>query len=288
MNTSFTMVSICAALLMVIFLLFAKPILVLFGASENALPVRPPLSDDLCARYLSIYGYYRNEPFHQCTGIRYHRHAFCHNRCCRKSAARSAFYFFFDMGIQGAAIATVLSQIFSAIFVLRFLRFRAEYRVRFLKKSEFSEGIVLAGNIASLGTAGFIMQLTNSLVTICCNNILATTGGDLYVSVMTIISSIRQMVDTPIHAIMEGSSPVISYNYGARRPKRVKQAGLTMSALALIYAILAWSVVLFAPRFLIGIFSSESGALRRCNPCHEAVFFRFHFHASAVHRSDNL
>ena len=66
------------------------------------------------------------------------------------------------------------------------------------------------------------MQLTNSLVTICCNNILATTGGDLYVSVMTIISSIRQMVDTPIHAIMEGSSPVISYNYGARRPKRVK------------------------------------------------------------------
>lgn len=72
-----------------------------------------------------------------------------------------------------------------------------------------------AKNIISLGTAGFIMQLTNSLVTICCNNVLSVTGGDLYISVMTIVSSIRQIIDTPIHAITEGSSPVISYNYGA-------------------------------------------------------------------------
>ena len=77
-----------------------------------------------------------------------------------------------------------------------------------------------AKNIVSLGTASFIMQLTNSLVSICCNNVLADTGGDLYVSVMTIISSVRQMVDTPIFAITEGSSPIISYNYGARRPDR--------------------------------------------------------------------
>ena len=75
-------------------------------------------------------------------------------------------------------------------------------------------------NIVSLGTAGFIMQLTNSLVTICANNVLSVTGGDVYISVMTIISSVRQMVETPIYAITEGSSPIISYNYGARRPKK--------------------------------------------------------------------
>ena len=79
------------------------------------------------------------------------------------------------------------------------------------------------------------MQLTNSLVSICCNNVLADTGGDLYVSVMTIISSVRQMVDTPIFAITEGSSPIISYNYGARRPDRVRKAGITMGILALTY-----------------------------------------------------
>ncbi len=68
-------------------------------------------------------------------------------------------------------------------------------------------------------------------------------------SVMTIVSSIRQIIDTPIHAITEGSSPVISYNYGARRPKRVFQSWLTMSVMAILYTLLAWGVILFAPRF---------------------------------------
>ena len=68
------------------------------------------------------------------------------------------------------------------------------------------------------------MQLTNSLVTICCNNVLSVTGGDIYISVMTIISSVRQLVETPIHAMNEGTSPILSYNYGACRPARVRKA----------------------------------------------------------------
>ena len=94
--------------------------------------------------------------------------------------------------------------------------------MRFLKKNELAECAGYAKNIISLGTAGFIMQVTNSLVTICCNNVLAVTGGDIYISVMTIVSSVRQLVDTPIHAINEGSSPVISYNYGAGKPTRIR------------------------------------------------------------------
>ena len=256
MNTSFTMVSACAVLLMVIGLLFARPILVLFGASSDALPYAYP--------YLMIY-LLGTFPSMIATGMNPFINAQGYATAGMLSVVIGAvanllldplFIFVFGLGIQGAAIATVLSQLLSALFVLRFLLFRAEYHIRLLHRDEFAQGIQYAKNIVSLGTAGFIMQLTNSLVTICCNNVLAATGGDLYISVMTIVSSIRQMVETPIYAITEGSSPIISYNYGAKRPKRVRQAGVTMAVMALIYTLCTWLVILFAPRFLISIFSS--------------------------------
>ena len=121
------------------------------------------------------------------------------------------------------------------------------------------------------------MQLTNSLVTICANNVLSVTGGDVYISVMTIISSVRQMVETPIYAITEGSSPIISYNYGARRPQKVRQAGITMAVLALIYTLLIWSVILAAPRFLIGIFSSDQALMTDTVPAMKLYFAAFIF-----------
>ena len=121
------------------------------------------------------------------------------------------------------------------------------------------------------------MQLTNSLVSICCNSVLSVTGGDIYISVMTIISSIRQMVETPIHAMTEGSSPIISYNYGARRPDRVRQAGVTMAVLALIYTLGMWLVILFAPHFLISIFSSDESLLTDTIPAMKLYFSAFIF-----------
>ena len=102
------------------------------------------------------------------------------------------------------------------------------------------------------------MQLTNSLVSICCNNVLSVTGGDLYISVMTIVSSIRQMVETPIYAIVEGSSPVLSYNYGAKRPARVRKSIFTMGLLVLLYTAVMWSVIILVPHALIAIFSSDA------------------------------
>ena len=122
------------------------------------------------------------------------------------------------------------------------------------------------------------MQLTNSLVTICANNVLSVTGGDVYISVMTIISSVRQMVETPIYAITEGSSPIISYNYGAQTPpKKIRQAGITMAVLALIYTLLIWSVILAAPRFLIGIFSSDQALMTDTVPAMKLYFAAFIF-----------
>lgn len=165
------------------------------------------------------------------------------------------------LGIEGAAIATIISQTLSAAYVFYFLRKKSELKVRMLSKAEWKVCGADAKNIVSLGSAGFIMQLTNSLVTICCNSVLSGIGGDVYISVMTIVSSIRQMVETPIYAMNEGTSPILSYNYGAQRPKRVRKAIRVMTCMILIYTAIMWSVIIFAPEFLIGIFSSDKELL---------------------------
>ena len=277
MNTSFFMLSVCAIVLMCIGFIFAHPILILFGASENALVYAYP--------YIMIY-LIGTFPSMIATGMNPFINAQGYATTGMISVVIGAianivldplFIFMLDLGIRGAAIATVLSQCLSAGFVLYFLSKKAEYKVRLLYKEEIRTCGKDAKNIVSLGTAGFVMQLTNSLVSICCNNVLSATGGDVYVSVMTIISSVRQMIETPIWSISEGSSPVISYNYGAKRPKKVIKAWITMSVLALIYSLIAWSVILFAPKFLIGIFSSDKSLMIDTVPAMKLYFSAFIF-----------
>ena len=277
MNTSFFMLSVCAIVLMCIGFIFARPILILFGASENALVYAYP--------YIMIY-LIGTFPSMIATGMNPFINAQGYATTGMISVVIGAianivldplFIFMLNLGIRGAAIATVLSQCLSAGFVLYFLSKKAEYKVRLLYKEEIRTCGKDAKNIVSLGTAGFVMQLTNSLVSICCNNVLSATGGDVYVSVMTIISSVRQMIETPIWSISEGSSPVISYNYGAKRPKKVIEAWITMSVLALIYSLIAWSVILFAPKFLIGIFSSDKSLMIDTVPAMKLYFSAFIF-----------
>ena len=164
------------------------------------------------------------------------------------------FIFVFGLGIKGAAIATVISQTLSAAFVLYFLHYKAEYRIRFLSKTELAACGEDAKNIVSLGTAGFIMQLTNSLVTICANNVLSVTGGDVYISVMTIISSVRQMVETPIYAITEGSSPIISYNYGTGNAARVHETFRLSLKTAFISGLTAFAVMYVFCPYIVAMF----------------------------------
>lgn len=277
MNVSFFMLTVCAVVLMCIGFLFARPILVLFGSSENALIYAYP--------YIMIY-LIGTFPSMIITGMNPFINAQGYSITGMCSVVIGAvaniildplFIFAFHLGIRGAAIATVLSQCLSAGFVLYFLSKKAEYKIRMLHKEEIRSCGSDAKNIVSLGTAGFIMQLTNSLVNICCNNVLAATGGDVYISVMTIISSVRQMVETPIWSISEGSSPVISYNYGAKRPKKVIKAWITMSVLILVYILIAWSVILFAPKFLIGIFSSDKSLMIDTVPAMKLYFAAFIF-----------
>ena len=253
MNTSFSMVCAGAVVLTILGIVFAKPILVLFGASDNALSYAYP--------YMTIF-MLGTLPSMISTGMNPFINAQGYATTGMLSVAIGAianfildpiFIFVLGLGISGAAIATVISQIMSASFV--------EY----------------AKNIVSLGTAGFIMQVTNSLVSICCNNVLSVTGGDVYISVMTIVSSVRQMVETPIYAINEGSSPILSYNYGANRPGRVRKAGVVMGCLILGYTAIMWTLIIVAPHFLIQIFSSDSALIADAVPALKLYFAAFIF-----------
>ena len=277
MNTSFTMVCASAIVLMVVGFLFARPILILFGASDNSLVYALP--------YMMIY-LLGTLPSMVAVGMNPFINAQGYSLIGMCSVAVGAganllldplFIFGLGFGVCGAAIATVLSQCLSAIFVFYFLTKKSELKVRLLKKNEIAACIGYAKNIISLGMAGFIMQLTNSLVTICCNNVLSVTGGDIYISVMTIVSSVRQLVETPIHAMSEGSSPILSYNYGARRPARVRKAGMVMGAMILAYSAVIWSIIILEPRPLIRIFSSDAQLIKDAVPALNQYFAAFIF-----------
>lgn len=275
MNTSFTMVCVCAVVLMAVGFIFARPLLVLFGASTDALVYAYP--------YLMIY-LIGTLPSMIATGMNPFINAQGYSTIGMTSVAVGAvanllldplFIFVLGFGVQGAAIATVISQALSAVFVFVFLTRKSELKVRFLKKEEFSECIGYAKNIVSLGTAGFIMQLTNSLVSVCCNNILSDVGGDIYISVMTIVSSVRQLVETPIYAMNEGTSPILSYNYGACRPARVRKAMAVMSTMILGYTAVMWSIIILLPNALIGIFSSDAALMQDAVPALKQYFAAF-------------
>ena len=266
MNTSFTMVCVSATFLMTIGLVFARPLLVLFGASADALVYAYPyMMLYLIGTLPSIIAVGMN-PFINAQGYSLVGMCSVAIGAAANLLLDPLFIFVFGLGVQGAAVATVLSQLLSASFVLLFLT-----------KTEFSQCSGYAKNIVSLGTSGFVMQLTNSLVTICCNNVLSVTGGDIYISVMTIISSVRQLVETPIYALTEGTSPILSYNYGARRPSRVKNSGIVMALMVFGYTAIMWSLIILAPGMLIRIFSSDSVLVADAIPALKQYFAAFIF-----------
>lgn len=277
MDTSFTMLCGSGIVLMAIGLAFARPLLTVFGASADAMAYALP--------YLQLY-LIGTLPSMLAVGMNPFINAQGYSTVGMLSVAIGAvanllldplFIFALGLGVRGAAIATVLSQCLSAGFVLFFLMGKAELKVRLLHRDEIAPCLTYAKSIVSLGTAGFIMQLTNSLVTICCNNVLSATGGDIYISVMTIISSVRQLVETPIYAITEGSSPIISYNYGARRAARVRKAGIVMGAMVLAYTAVMWSMIILLPGTLIRVFSSDAELVADCIPTLKLYFAAFIF-----------
>lgn len=187
------------------------------------------------------------------------------------------FIFLFDMGVSGAALATVISQAVSALWVLRFLT--GKQAILRLRREQIRIDIARTKRIMTLGLPGFVMQGTNSLVQIVCNTQLPAQGGDLYVGVMTVIGSVREMLSLPVSGISSGAQPVLGYNYGAARYGRVREGIRFMSILGVIYTALAWVVVMLIPGPLLAMFGCEPETIEIGAEMMNIYFFGFVFMA---------
>ena len=185
------------------------------------------------------------------------------------------FIFTFNMGVQGAALATVISQGISALWVMRFLT--GKKAILTLKRQHIRIDPARTRRICSLGTSGFVMQGTNCLVQIVCNNQLQAFGGDLYVGIMTVLNSVREILSLPMSGISNGGQPVMGYNSGAGRNDRVKECIRFTAVLGFVYTLVAWILVMLLPRQLMGIFASDAATIDHGVEAMFIYFFGFVF-----------
>ena len=277
MGNSFSLLLLFGAALTVLCLIFRRPILYLFGASD----VTFPYANDYLTIYilgtLFVMISLGMNPFINAQGF---------SRMGMMTVAVGAvvnivldpiFIFLLDMGVQGAALATVISQACSAVWVLKFLTGK-----RALLKLRLSALRLQAGRvkrILSLGTSGFAMSMTNSLAQVLCNASLEAYGGDLYVGVMTVINSIREIITMPVQGITNGCQPVLGYNYGAGQYERVRQGIRFTTVLTVGYSIAIWAVVMLLPGPLIRIFNNEADLIAAGIPAFRIYFATFFFMA---------
>ncbi len=280
-NTVFRLLIITALAITLLGELFASPILTVFGATADELVYAMPyMRIYLIGTVFTMLATGLN-PFINAQGYSSIGMITVVVGAAANIALDPLFMFVFGMGVSGAAVATVISQLISCALVLNFFKGeKNEYPLQKEKLLPTGDKKMLsmlpqAGNIIGLGLTPFVMQATNSLVSICCNNVLMGTGGVTYVSVMTVISSVRQIVETPAQAITEGSSPIISYNYGAQKYKNVLTAILIMCCSAIGYTAIMWLFIERCPGFFIGIFTSDKTlAQTALEPMH-LYFFAF-------------
>lgn len=184
------------------------------------------------------------------------------------------FIFVFGMGVRGAAIATVISQTISAVWVIAFLLGKKNL-IRVRKKYLRLQWNV-SMRIMGLGVSTFIMNLTEAAISAVFNASLSRFGGDIYVTVMTVATSVSQLVFMPLSGFAQGAQPVTGYNYGAREYDRVKQCFWFLVKASVIYAVLAWLVLMLFPRQLIGIFNNDSTLMETAIPVFR-IFFCMNF-----------
>jgi len=183
------------------------------------------------------------------------------------------FIFVLDLGVKGAALATIFSQFVSAAWVLRFLT--GPKAILKLRLSAMHLEWKRTKRIIALGLSGFFMSMTNSLVQVLCNATLQAYGGDLYVGIMTIINSVREVAEKPLFGLTNGAQPVIGYNYGAREYGRVRKAIRVMSAMTIGYSAVSWAVAMVLPGPLIRIFNDEAEILEAGIPALRIYFVLF-------------
>lgn len=270
MANSFSLLIIMSIVLTSLFLLFKEPILIAFGASEKTLSYG--------IDYISIYLF--GTIFVQ---IALGMNAYINTQGFAKISMMTVaigaiiniildpiLIFKLNLGVKGAALATLTAQAVSAIWVLRFL-FGNKSILKIRRKNlKLNKKIVLS--IVGLGIAPFIMQSTESLLLISFNTQLSKYGGDLAVGAMTIMSSIMQMILLPMMGLTQGAQPIISYNYGAKDIDRVKKTFQLCLDMTLIYSSIAWIILMTSSEVVVKIFNNDPSLLEITSNCIKIYF----------------
>lgn len=254
LGNSFTTLVGLSVILTAFFLIFGKPLLMLFGASENTIGYAESYMNIYVAgtifvqlslglnSFISTQGFAKTSMITVLIGA------------VSNIILDPIFIFVFKMGVQGAALATILSQCLSAVWVLRFLfsnRSKIKIRKKYLR---LNPKVILP--VLALGVSPFIMQSTESLVNICLNSSLQKYGGDLAVGAMTILGSVMQFCMLPLQGLTQSVQPIVGFNFGARNMDRVKQAFQCVLILALSYSILLFLLAQLCPQIFVGLFAS--------------------------------
>ena len=241
MGNSFTLLVASGIILTAIGLIFKRPLLYLFGASD----ITYPYADAYMTIYLlgSVF-----------VMIGLGMNAFVNSQGFARIGMLTVllgavanlildpiFIFAFHMGVQGAALATIISQFMSAVWVFRFLT--GEQAILRLRKSTLRLEKRRVKKIVSMGVSTFMAGFTNSLVSIVCNSTLQGWGGDLYVGVMTVLHSVREIAENLVKGLTNGTQPFLGFNYGAGEYERVKKAIKFMSAATISFTVVCWILI---------------------------------------------
>lgn len=274
LGNSITLLVLFGILVPLICFLIQKPVLYLFGASDATYPY--------AREYITIY-LSGSLPVMLTLGLNPFLNAQGFTRTGMMTVLIGAvcnivldplFIFVFGMGVRGAAIATVISQTVSAVWVIAFLLGKKNLirvRKQFLRLQRD-----VSMRIMGLGVSTFIMNLTEAAISAVFNASLSRFGGDIYVTVMTVATSVSQLVFMPLSGFAQGAQPVTGFNYGAREYTRVKQCFWFLVKASVTYAVLAWLVLMIFPRQLIGIFNNDPTLMETAIPMFR-VFFCMNF-----------
>ena len=273
MGNSFSLLVIVGIVLMTFLYIFKRPLLILFGASEQTFRyANSYLSLYLVGTLFAMIGLGLNN-YINAQGFATIGMLSVIVGAVVNVVLDFVFIYRLKMGVTGAALATVISQLCTCIWVLHFLR--GDKTILKLKKNRMKLDKDIVKRILGLGTAGFVMAVTNSCVQIACNMTLSLFGGDIYVGVMTVINSIREIVMMPVGGLTSGSQPVMSYNYGAKSYRRVLSAIKFTTLSCVIYATAAWVMMHFFGQYFIRIFNNEPRLVALAVPALTTFFFGF-------------
>lgn len=273
MGNSFFLLVVTGVVLTIVGFAFKKPLLYLFGASHKTYPYADAyISIYLWGSLFVMIGLGMNS-FINAQGFAKVGMMTVMLGAVLNMILDPIFIFVLHLGVKGAALATILAQGVSALCVLKFLT--GNQVILKLKTSHFKLKRERVKQIVGLGLAGFIMAVTNGSVQIMCNAMLARYGGDLYVGVMTIVNTIREVTVMPVNGLTNGAQPVLGYNYGARKYQRVKKAIQFTSVVCIIYTLVIWVILNTWPHGFIQLFSHESEVIAATAKSLRIYFFGF-------------